>query len=202
MALTSPTSATATSNATGGTILTGNALVAHGRKVTPFDLGIDGLSISASFAIPPGTFNVTTPSAVGSSSGLGVPALVAANAAASASSASSATSPTSASGTSRYATPALNFASGAGAGPRIKEREQSVDPDGDDIPADWRPSAEMLAKMSSKEKRQLRNKISARNFRVRRKGESAVFLCSLSFRPRSDLLTFLPSNRVYIHPRA
>ncbi|KAH6887808.1 hypothetical protein BKA70DRAFT_1332500 [Coprinopsis sp. MPI-PUGE-AT-0042] len=36
-------------------------------------------------------------------------------------------------------------------------------------PADWRPSPEVFAKMSSKEKRQLRNKISARNFRVRRK---------------------------------
>ncbi|TRM60457.1 hypothetical protein BD626DRAFT_538853 [Schizophyllum amplum] len=34
---------------------------------------------------------------------------------------------------------------------------------------DWRPSPEVLSKMSSKEKRQLRNKISARNFRVRRK---------------------------------
>ncbi|KAL1741716.1 hypothetical protein HDZ31DRAFT_75985 [Schizophyllum fasciatum] len=34
---------------------------------------------------------------------------------------------------------------------------------------DWRPSPEVLAKMSSKEKRQLRNKISARNFRIRRK---------------------------------
>jgi hypothetical protein len=38
--------------------------------------------------------------------------------------------------------------------------------DGDD----WRPSPEEYKKMSSKEKRQLRNKISARNFRVRRKG--------------------------------
>jgi bZIP-type transcription factor MBZ1 len=36
---------------------------------------------------------------------------------------------------------------------------------------DWRPSPEEYKKMSSKEKRQLRNKISARNFRVRRKGE-------------------------------
>ena len=35
---------------------------------------------------------------------------------------------------------------------------------------DWRPSPEEYQKMSSKEKRQLRNKISARNFRVRRKG--------------------------------
>ena len=37
---------------------------------------------------------------------------------------------------------------------------------------DWRPSPEEYKKMSSKEKRQLRNKISARNFRVRRKGWS------------------------------
>lgn len=35
---------------------------------------------------------------------------------------------------------------------------------------DWRPTMEEYQKMSSKEKRQLRNKISARNFRVRRKG--------------------------------
>lgn len=34
---------------------------------------------------------------------------------------------------------------------------------------DWRPTMEEYQKMSSKEKRQLRNKISARNFRVRRK---------------------------------
>ena len=40
----------------------------------------------------------------------------------------------------------------------------SADPD------DWRPTPEEYKKMSSKEKRQLRNKISARNFRVRRKG--------------------------------
>ncbi|KAM5536937.1 hypothetical protein V8D89_009392 [Ganoderma adspersum] len=39
----------------------------------------------------------------------------------------------------------------------------SADPD------DWRPTPEEYKKMSSKEKRQLRNKISARNFRVRRK---------------------------------
>ncbi|KZT07941.1 uncharacterized protein LAESUDRAFT_749161 [Laetiporus sulphureus 93-53] len=36
-------------------------------------------------------------------------------------------------------------------------------------PDDWRPSPEEYKKMTSKEKRQLRNKISARNFRVRRK---------------------------------
>lgn len=39
-------------------------------------------------------------------------------------------------------------------------------------PDDWRPTPEEYKKMSSKEKRQLRNKISARNFRVRRKGTS------------------------------
>jgi bZIP-type transcription factor MBZ1 len=44
--------------------------------------------------------------------------------------------------------------------------------DGDD----WRPSPEEYKKMSSKEKRQLRNKISARNFRVRRKGELITFV--------------------------
>lgn len=46
------------------------------------------------------------------------------------------------------------------------------DEDDDDLPADWRPPPEVFQKMSSKEKRQLRNKISARNFRVRRKGLS------------------------------
>ena len=56
-----------------------------------------------------------------------------------------------------------------------KEKEASSSPprdreDDDDLPHDWRPSPEVLAKMTSKEKRQLRNKISARNFRVRRKG--------------------------------
>lgn len=54
------------------------------------------------------------------------------------------------------------------------------DPDDDDLPIDadpdpegddWRPSPEVFQKMTSKERRQLRNKISARNFRVRRKGE-------------------------------
>jgi bZIP-type transcription factor MBZ1 len=35
---------------------------------------------------------------------------------------------------------------------------------------EWRPTPEEYKRMSSKEKRQLRNKISARNFRVRRKG--------------------------------
>ncbi|KAH9477388.1 BZIP-type transcription factor MBZ1 [Psilocybe cubensis] len=49
------------------------------------------------------------------------------------------------------------------------ESEAGDAEDEDDLPQDWRPSPEVFAKMTSKEKRQLRNKISARNFRVRRK---------------------------------
>jgi hypothetical protein len=49
---------------------------------------------------------------------------------------------------------------------------EAGDGDDDDLPQDWRPPPEVLAKMTSKEKRQLRNKISARNFRVRRKGDT------------------------------
>jgi len=52
----------------------------------------------------------------------------------------------------------------------VRDKDDPRD-DGDD----WRPSPEEYKKMSSKEKRQLRNKISARNFRVRRKGEIIVF---------------------------
>ena len=53
----------------------------------------------------------------------------------------------------------------------VRDKDEPGD-DGDD----WRPSPEEYKKMSSKEKRQLRNKISARNFRVRRKGEIINFL--------------------------
>jgi|SRR6266850_614628 len=52
----------------------------------------------------------------------------------------------------------------------VRDKDDPRD-DGDD----WRPSPEEYKKMSSKEKRQLRNKISARNFRVRRKGEIITF---------------------------
>ena len=38
---------------------------------------------------------------------------------------------------------------------------------------DWRPTPEEYQKLTSREKRQLRNKISARNFRNRRKGQHA-----------------------------
>ncbi|KAG6876993.1 hypothetical protein C0992_011142 [Termitomyces sp. T32_za158] len=50
-----------------------------------------------------------------------------------------------------------------------QEKKDDKDDEDDELPQDWRPSPEVLAKMTSKEKRQLRNKISARNFRVRRK---------------------------------
>lgn len=49
-------------------------------------------------------------------------------------------------------------------------KEKAADMAQSSAEVDWRPSPEEYKKMSSKEKRQLRNKISARNFRVRRKG--------------------------------
>ncbi|KAF8318649.1 hypothetical protein DL93DRAFT_2095035 [Clavulina sp. PMI_390] len=51
---------------------------------------------------------------------------------------------------------------------RVTSAVVALDKDPND-PDDWRPSPEEYKKLSSKEKRQLRNKISARNFRVRRK---------------------------------
>jgi hypothetical protein len=45
----------------------------------------------------------------------------------------------------------------------------------DNASDDWRPTPDEYQKMSSREKRQLRNKISARNFRNRRKGEYCPF---------------------------
>lgn len=62
-------------------------------------------------------------------------------------------------------------------------------------PEDWRPSPEEYKKMSSKEKRQLRNKISARNFRVRRKG--ALFPVPVpipSHRPCPEYITTLEGD--------
>ncbi|KIM36670.1 hypothetical protein M413DRAFT_20462 [Hebeloma cylindrosporum] len=60
-----------------------------------------------------------------------------------------------------------------GGGSAKADSEAGDAEDDDDLPQDWRPSPEVFAKMTSKEKRQLRNKISARNFRVRRKGDIA-----------------------------
>jgi hypothetical protein len=61
------------------------------------------------------------------------------------------------------------------------ESEAGDNDDDDDLPHDWRPSPEVFAKMTSKEKRQLRNKISARNFRVRRKGNVHSITACVSF---------------------
>lgn len=61
--------------------------------------------------------------------------------------------------------PAPSSASMGGSDFGFGGKEEDKDSD------DWRPSPEEYKKMSSKEKRQLRNKISARNFRVRRKGK-------------------------------
>ncbi|KAL5498696.1 hypothetical protein ACEPAH_2051 [Sanghuangporus vaninii] len=58
------------------------------------------------------------------------------------------------------------------------------DDDKDDDADDWRPSPEEYAKMSSKEKRQLRNKISARNFRIRRKEYIATLEGDIADRDR------------------
>ncbi|KAJ7733774.1 hypothetical protein DFH07DRAFT_845384 [Mycena maculata] len=58
------------------------------------------------------------------------------------------------------------------------------DEDEDDLPADWRPPPEVFQKRSSKEKRQLRNKISARNFRVRRKEYIATLEDNIAERDR------------------
>lgn len=52
---------------------------------------------------------------------------------------------------------------------RVTSAVVALDKDPNDT-EDWRPTPEEYKKLSSKEKRQLRNKISARNFRVRRKG--------------------------------
>ena len=60
-------------------------------------------------------------------------------------------------------------------------------------PDDWRPTPEEYKKMSSKEKRQLRNKISARNFRVRRKGLFSRLVRVVSFSERS-------SSRIHHNP--
>ncbi|KAF9517993.1 hypothetical protein BS47DRAFT_424899 [Hydnum rufescens UP504] len=60
-----------------------------------------------------------------------------------------------------------NIVQSGGVSKRVTSAVVAIDKDPDSD--DWRPSPEEYKKLSSKEKRQLRNKISARNFRVRRK---------------------------------
>jgi bZIP-type transcription factor MBZ1 len=73
----------------------------------------------------------------------------------------------------------------------VRDKDDPRD-DGDD----WRPSPEEYKKMSSKEKRQLRNKISARNFRVRRKGEiiTAFLVISVAKKPPLEYITTLEGD--------
>jgi hypothetical protein len=61
---------------------------------------------------------------------------------------------------------------------------------------DWRPTPEEYQKMSSREKRQLRNKISARNFRNRRKGDHLIPLAL--FPANSDLFIFKQSTSTHL----
>lgn len=65
------------------------------------------------------------------------------------------------------------------AGGKPRPDKANAEDDEDELPHDWRPSPEVFSKMTSKEKRQLRNKISARNFRVRRKGDLFFFFFRL-----------------------
>ena len=65
----------------------------------------------------------------------------------------------------------------------------------DNLPQDWRPSHEVFAKMTSKEKRQLRNKISARNFRIR--ARLVVFFLPLYFRSPKLVILILKKKNIY-----
>src|SRR5882672_4628197 len=65
--------------------------------------------------------------------------------------------------------------------PKRALSEMSPDIDDDqELLQDWRPSPEDLAKMTRKEKRQLSNKLSARNLRIRRKGGYCLYFRSPS----------------------
>lgn len=81
----------------------------------------------------------------------------------------------------------------ASANKKDAKRGRDDSQDNDPFPDDWRPSPEEYQKMSSKEKRQLRNKISARNFRVRRKGEH-FWSYMLSFAPSADVCHIFASG--------
>lgn len=79
---------------------------------------------------------------------------------------------------------------------RVTSAVVALDKDPNDT-EDWRPTPEEYKKLSSKEKRQLRNKISARNFRVRRKGSYYHFL---SFTGSSGRLSVkLSTDHVLTH---
>lgn len=67
-----------------------------------------------------------------------------------------------------------------------------------------KPDPESYKKLNSKEKRQLRNKISARNFRHRRKGKShcaPCITCFLSLEKLTFLYLFFIFRRIYYYTR-
>jgi hypothetical protein len=104
-------------------------------------------------------------------------------------SASSSATPSPAAAKSLPKPPAILKSSSSKKG-KAKDDEDDED---DDVPQDWRPSPEVFAKMTSKEKRQLRNKISARNFRVRRKGSFLLFCFFFLF-------LMMHFGRVHLYP--
>jgi hypothetical protein len=83
-----------------------------------------------------------------------------------------------------------------GSGTKDKENSEKREVPEDGKPADYQ-------KLSSKEKRQLRNKISARNFRVRRKGEYAFFSTfRCSFSPsHTSIPALTPPHRIHYNAR-
>jgi hypothetical protein len=83
---------------------------------------------------------------------------------------------------------------------RVTSAVVAIDKDPNDI-EDWRPTPEEYKKLSSKEKRQLRNKISARNFRVRRKGSWYLSFQTLSLRWKKHVLICSSNLRVHFHAR-
>ncbi|KAG8779465.1 hypothetical protein FRC12_024226 [Ceratobasidium sp. 428] len=68
---------------------------------------------------------------------------------------------------------------------------------GSQEPDEWRPTPEEYKKLSSKEKRQLRNKISARNFRVRRKEYIATLESHIA--DRDQLISAIRSELSVTH---
>ena len=102
-----------------------------------------------------------------------------------------ATTPVTSSGLFSAGSTSSSFLTGGGSANADSEAGDAEDED--DLPQDWRPSPEVFAKMTSKEKRQLRNKISARNFRVRRKGLSSNLVTS------SMVLILLFLLRIHLH---
>ncbi|WRT64776.1 uncharacterized protein IL334_001710 [Kwoniella shivajii] len=85
---------------------------------------------------------------------------------------------------------------GGGMSSVVRNDDEDIDDD-----ESWRPSPEEYKKLSSKEKRQLRNKLSARAFRTRRKDYIGTLECHIQDRDsvidemRSELVNFRSENQ-------